>query len=75
MAYTRREKESSGGLHGKIMLNATGEYEWELVEFYEDAEYVGKTGTFTGKTNLAEGKENDYDAASAALKIAFVAAL
>ena len=74
MAYTRNEKESSGGLQGKIMLLSTGEYEWVLVEWYKSAEFVGKTGTFIGKTQLVKGTEDDYDTAAAALKAAFVAA-
>tara|TARA_B100000925_G_scaffold102498_1_gene75292 strand:+ start:858 stop:1073 length:216 start_codon:yes stop_codon:yes gene_type:complete len=70
MAYTRDET----GLVGKITPNSAGKYEWSLGEFYKDAEIVGKTGTFSGKTVIAKGTEDDYDAASAALKTALVAA-
>jgi len=70
MAYTRDDD----GLVGKITPNSAGKYEWSLGEFYKDAEIVGKTGTFTGRTQIAKGTEDDYDAASAALKAAFVAA-
>lgn len=70
MAYTRDE----AGLVGKITKDSAGKYEWSLGEFYKDAEIVGKTGTFTGKTRLVKGTEDDYDTAAAALKAAFVAA-
>ena len=74
MAYTRNVEGSSGGLQGKINLNSTGKYDWRLCEFYRDAEIVGKTGTFKGRTIVAQGTEDDHDAAFAALKAAFVAA-
>ena len=70
MAYTRDDD----GLVGKITRNSAGKYEWSLGEFYKDAEIVGKTGTFNGRTQLVKGIEDDYDTAAAALKAAFVAA-
>ena len=70
MAYTRND----GGLVGKIILNSAGKYEWSLGEWYKDAEFVGKTGTFKGRTTLVKGVEDDYDTSAAALKAAFVAA-
>ena len=42
--------------------------------FGADAEFVGKTGTFKGRTTLVKGVEDDYDTSAAALKAAFVAA-
>lgn len=70
MAYTRNDR----GLVGKIILTSEGKYEWSLSEWYKDAEFVGKTGTFIGKAQLVKGTEDDYDTAAAALKAAFVAA-
>jgi len=72
MAYTRNTE--NGGLQGKIVINAAGKYEWILMEWYQFAEIVGKTGNFAGKTILSRGEADDYDTAAAALKTAFQAA-